>query len=173
LIRALGGHVEVSSRLGAGTCFRVYLPLVAEPPRDARIESAAPKRLEGARVLVVEDDAAVRSLIELALEARGADTVLAGNQRELDQALAKGIFDVALVDLSPIAENATGALARLRATNPGIPVILISGVASGVSEEVTDRVTAWVRKPFEMGEVIEVLGSHLAPSSASIARRPR
>ena len=42
-------------------------------------------------------------------------------------------------------------------------------------EEVIDRVTAWVRKPFEMGEVIEVLGAHLSssltPGSGSQAHR--
>jgi hypothetical protein len=36
---------------------------------------------------------------------------------------------------------------------------------------VIDRVTAWVRKPFEMGEVIEVLGAHLTPSQTSLSRK--
>jgi len=123
---------------------------------------------------VVEDDAAVCSLVELALGARGADVVIAGSQSEFNAALASaGPFDAALIDLSPLGGEVSVAFDRLQEACPGIPVILISGVASGVPEEVIDRVTAWVRKPFEMGEVIEVLGAHLAPSSASVPRAPR
>jgi hypothetical protein len=40
-------------------------------------------------------------------------------------------------------------------------VILISGVASGVPEDLASDVNAWVRKPFEMGEVLAVLASIL------------
>jgi hypothetical protein len=40
-------------------------------------------------------------------------------------------------------------------------VILISGVASGVPEDLANEVSAWVRKPFEMGEVLAVLASIL------------
>jgi DNA-binding NtrC family response regulator len=85
--------------------------------------------------------------------------------------LSSGPFDAALVDLSPLAGDPASAFDQLHAAYPGIPVILISGVASGMPDDVAQRVTAWVRKPFEMGEVIDVLGQHLAPSSAAITRQ--
>jgi len=98
--------------------------------------------------------------------------VLAHSRAEFAQALdTAGPFDAALMDLSPLAGEVRSAFDRLHSVCPGIPVILISGVASGVPEEVIDRVTAWVRKPFEMGEVIDVLGAHLAPSSAAVERK--
>jgi two-component system cell cycle sensor histidine kinase/response regulator CckA len=116
----------------------------------------------GARVLVVEDDAAVRSLVELALEARGAEATVVASREEFDAVLTRGgELDAALVDLSPLAADAPGAFASLRNRHPGIPVILISGVASGVPDDLANEVSAWVRKPFEMGEVLAVLASIL------------
>jgi len=148
-----------------GACFELRWPL-AEARSSTRPQQPLIASVRGARVLVLEDDAAVRSLIELALEARGAETVLVASAREFERALLIGGFDTALVDLSPIAVCASPILARLRAANPGISVILISGVASGVPEEIESQVAAWVRKPFEMGEVLDVMSRLLD------ARRP-
>jgi len=160
LARARGGGLSVV-RTSPGACFDLQWPIA-----ELRT-GTAPKRVKrptvaGARVLVVEDDAAVRSLVELALEARGAEPTVVASRQEFDAALDKGQeFDAALVDLSPLASDANGALQRLRLGNPGIPVILISGVASGVPEDLVSEVNAWVRKPFEMGEVLAVLASIL------------
>lgn len=172
LARSHGGELRVA-RANPGAAFELRWP-IAEARSSVRPSPQTKSLVRGARVLVVEDDAAVCSLVELALGARGAEVVVAGSQAEFKAALShSGPFDAALIDLSPLAGEVSEAFDRLQDVCPGIPVILISGVASGVPEEVIDRVTAWVRKPFEMGEVIEVLGSHLAPSSASIARNPR
>jgi len=172
LARSHGGELRVA-RANPGAAFELRWP-IAEARSSVRPSHQTKSLVRGARVLVVEDDAAVCSLVELALGARGAEVVLAASQAEFDAALTNAVpFDAALIDLSPLAGEVSRAFDRLQDVCPGIPVILISGVASGMPEEVIDRVTAWVRKPFEMGEVIEVLGSHLAPSSASVARSPR
>jgi len=172
LARSHGGELRVA-RANPGAAFELRWP-IAEARSSVRPSHQTKSLVRGARVLLVEDDAAVCSLVELALGARGADVVVANSQADFNAALTNaGPFDAALIDLSPIADRVSVAFDRLQEVCPGIPVILISGVASGVPEEVIDRVTAWVRKPFEMGEVIEVLGAHLAPSSASIIRSPR
>ncbi len=170
LARKHGGELSVA-RANPGACFELRWP-IAEARSSVRPSGQAKSLVRGARVLVVEDDAAVCSLVELALGARGAEVVLAGSRAAFAQALeTAGPFDAALIDLSPLAGDVSSAFDRLQAVCPGIPVILISGVASGMPDEVIDRVTAWVRKPFEMGEVIDVLGAHLAPVSGALARR--
>jgi CheY-like chemotaxis protein len=170
LARSHGGELRVA-RSAPGACFELRWP-IAEARSSVRPASQAQSPVRGARVLVVEDDAAVCSLVELALGARGAEVVLASSRAEFLAALAtSGPFDAALVDLSPLAGAAESAFDQLHAACPGIPVILISGVASGMPDGVVDRVTAWVRKPFEMGEVIDVLGQHLAPSSGPLTRK--
>lgn len=165
LARKHGGELAVA-RTGPGGCFELRWP-IAEARSSVRPSREVQSNVRGARVLVVEDDAAVRSLVELALEARGAEVVLAASREEFATALETcGPFHAALIDLSPLAENVAVAFDRLQATCPDIPVILISGVASGVPEAIIDRVTAWVRKPFEMGEVLDVLAANLEPHSA-------
>jgi CheY-like chemotaxis protein len=160
LSRSKGGSLSVA-RTSPGACFDVRWPIA-----ELRT-STSPKRMKrptvaGARVLVVEDDAAVRSLVELALEARGAEPTVVASRAEFDAVLAGSAeLDAALVDLSPLAADAPGAFGSLRARHPDIPVILISGVASGVPEHLASEVSAWVRKPFEMGEVLAVLASIL------------
>jgi CheY-like chemotaxis protein len=160
LSRAKGGALSVA-RTSPGACFDLRWPIA-----ELRT-STIPKRVKrptvsGARVLVVEDDGAVRSLVELALEARGAEPLMAASRQDFDAVLAqRGELDAALIDLSPLATDVGGAFTALRERHPGIPVILISGVASGVPDELASEVSAWVRKPFEMGEVLAVLASIL------------
>jgi len=164
LARTNGGELRLL-RARPGACFEVTWP-IAEPRSAARNNTVAAASLDGFRVLVVEDDAAVRALIEVALQARSAKVVTAASLAELDSR-AIGPWSAALVDLSPIAEDLPGSLARLRDSSPGAPIILISGAATGVPGEAEGKVAAWVRKPFEMGEVVDVLLSVLRADRAT------
>jgi DNA-binding response OmpR family regulator len=149
---------------GPGARFELAWP-VGEALSQAGRSIPPPRQgsVVGARVLVVEDDAAVRSLVEFALEARGAQAIVVATGEEFDAIVsAMAPFNAALIDLSPLQGRATQALEDLRATSPGIVTILISGVASGVPPGTESLVSAWVRKPFEMSEVLEVMGRLLA-----------
>ncbi|HYQ18096.1 MAG TPA: ATP-binding protein [Polyangiaceae bacterium] len=160
LSRSKGGSLSVA-RTSPGACFDLRWP-IAELRTSTLPRKVKRPTVMGARVLVVEDDDAVRSLVELALEARGAEPQVVASRREFDAIIERGgELDAALVDLSPLAADAAGAFKALRERHPGIPVILISGVASGVPESLASEVSAWVRKPFEMGEVLAVLASIL------------
>jgi len=158
LARAHRGELSLV-RASPGASFALRWP-TDEAPSSVRHEPIAEPVLANVRILVVEDDPAVCSLLEVALEARGARVVLAPTASDFAR-VASGAqsFDAALIDLSPIAEDVSGALASLRTPNPRMPVILISGFASGVPPEIETAVSAWVRKPFEMGELIAVLRS--------------
>lgn len=158
LARATGGELRLAQS-GPGSRFELEWP-IAEARSGARTQRRPSGSLAGLRVLVIEDDEAVRTLIEVALEARGAHVFTTASVTELESARAAP-WAAALVDLSPIASDIPGALGRLRAESPGAPIILISGTATGVPREADGKVAAWVRKPFEMGEVVDVLLSVL------------
>jgi hypothetical protein len=64
---------------------------------------------------------------------------------------------VALVDLSPIADDVTGAIQALRRGSPGLALVFISGSAAGLPQGFDDESTVWVRKPFEIGEILAAL----------------
>jgi CheY-like chemotaxis protein/two-component sensor histidine kinase len=162
LARLHGGELRLA-RTGPGACFELGWPL-SEARSGARSVPPRTRSLDGARVLVVEDDPAVRSLLELALEARGVQVLVAGGRSELERVMSRGaILDAALVDLSPIVDDPEHALATLRRGDAGLPVILISGAPDGIPGSLAHAFAAWVRKPFEMGEVIAALERVLRP----------
>jgi CheY-like chemotaxis protein len=127
-------------------------PLPLPPPRAAA-------SLDGARILVVEDDEAVIDLLDTALTARGADVVAVRRRGELGGALATGRFDMALFDISPIQDDVSGALAAARGSSAELRVVLISGSAAQMPDVPHGWVSAWVRKPFEMSEILSALRS--------------
>jgi DNA-binding response OmpR family regulator len=112
-------------------------------------------------VLLVEADAAVAALLETALGARGAVVTVATSVEALRKAAASGAepHDAALLDLSPIASDVKGAIDFLRAHSPDVRLVFISGSAVGLPDALASEVAPprWVRKPFEVREVVEAL----------------
>ena len=156
--QALAKHHGAELSLGrtgpAGTRFDLRWP-IGEAPSGTLHRTIPPPCLDGMRIVVLEDDPAVLSLIELGLGSRGASVAAVSNQAELDAAVHNGVFDAALIDLSPIGGSPDDALGRVRAKRPDLPIIIISGSAAPDID--TARVAAWVRKPFEIAELVEVL----------------
>ena len=116
--------------------------------------------LAGTRILLVEDDDAVVDLLDTALTARGADVVSVRHRGELAEALSTGRFDAALFDISPIQEDVRGAVALARGSREetdALRVVLISGSAAQMPEMPASWVSAWVRKPFEIGEILQAI----------------
>jgi DNA-binding NtrC family response regulator len=140
---------------GEATRLSAAAPLLRDGSGPASSQKAS---LYGARVLLVEDDEAVIDLLDTALTARGADVVSIRSGRELGPALAAGPFDVALFDISPIREDIEGALSCVRKANSALRVVVISGSAVQMPSLPAEWVAAWVRKPFEVGELIQALG---------------
>jgi CheY-like chemotaxis protein len=157
LARAAGGDLELlpdSSHPGAR--FRLRWPLVeANKPVSRSIVPPGPS-LAGKRVLVVEDDAEVALLLETALGARGASVVVARTAAQLAESASLG-HDAALIDLSPIQEDVAGAMDTLKRTSPNLVVVFISGSAFGLPDGYCVEGSRWVRKPFEIGEILAAL----------------
>jgi CheY-like chemotaxis protein len=157
LARAAGGDLELLKGEGPGARLQLTWPRL-RPPAVGRAPMSSPAMsvLGGRRVLVVEDDRDVATLLEGALEARGAHVVVVRNADELLRA-ASETYDSALVDLSPIASDVPGALAALRENSPHVELVVISGSALGLPEVLEGAGVRWVRKPFEIGEVVAAL----------------
>lgn len=152
LARAASGELDLGAS-ERGARFRLSWPRwgsVSLPPPSA---SSMPV-LQGSRVLVVEDDEHVALLLETALGARGATVRVARDAQEFEVAIAGGEQDIALIDLSPLAADLNGALTRLRLCSPRVALVFISGSASGLPDEVLLHGVRWVRKPFEVAEVV-------------------
>ena len=140
---------------GPGASFRISWPqdgsLAAVPPSTAR-----PRTLEGVRILVLEDDDDVCTLLEASLGARGAEVTIARSAGDLARAIDRREHDAALLDLSPIARDVEGALAAFRARSPHASVVFITGSVDRLPEHLAGQIHC-VRKPFEVSEVVEAL----------------
>ncbi|XYH97627.1 hybrid sensor histidine kinase/response regulator [Sorangium sp. So ce1128] len=112
--------------------------------------------LDGIRILVVEDDDAVVDLLDTALTARGASLVSVQSASELPGALASGPFQAALLDISPIEQDVLGTVSAVRSANPDVRLVVMSGSA-GAAPLPANSGVSWVRKPFEIREIVEAL----------------
>ena len=154
------GWVEVSSTAGQGATFGVFLPAaphsVAAPATQNR--RAAPSQ-GTERILLVEDDLAVRPLTQMALERHGYSVIAADSGVE---ALALweehgDSVDLLLTDLvMPGGVSGAQLAERLLAERPGLKVIYMSGYSDDVIERRLPAGTEghFLSKPFSMGDLL-------------------
>src|SRR5262249_42038372 len=75
IVTEAGGAIDVSSALGAGSVFTVYLPRAGDAPEDQGDDEPAPPRGQGQRVLVVDDEQLLLTLVTETLDDLGYRSV--------------------------------------------------------------------------------------------------
>ncbi|RED38301.1 multi-sensor hybrid histidine kinase [Rhodopseudomonas thermotolerans] len=128
-IKQSGGHIELYSEEGHGTTIRLYLPCAAVG--DGTLEPAAPPLAKGGResVLVVEDDALVRSYVMTHLKALGYRAHSAASAGEAMSMVYDGVrFDLLFTDVMlPGGMNGPQLAEELRKYKPDLKVLFTSG----------------------------------------------
>jgi CheY-like chemotaxis protein len=171
-----GGHLQVRSSPGAGSLFRVLMPVAAQEPEPditrAMASAAAPHAtapLHG-RVLVVEDEASVGEYMRDLLSGWGLDVVVEQDPLSAARRLAGHDEAFSLLLSDQTMPGMTGiALARhAREHRPGLPVLLYTGNASDIRDgEVTAcGVARLLRKPIDAGALRSLLRDLLRASAA-------
>jgi len=127
------------------------MPLPAE--HDARILARARR---AARVLVVDDENHVRSMIGASLERQGYDVQLACSGRQALEFLEKDSFDLVLADIVMQDGNGIYLLDHIRGTLPNLPVVMVSAVHDiGVAIDAMRRgAYDYLLKPFEREHLV-------------------
>ncbi|MDR6536762.1 PAS domain S-box protein [Variovorax soli] len=149
------GAVDLHSAPGAGTTVTLYLPRIdADAGGDEESEAAALHGVPpGLRVLLVEDDAEVRSVVQKFLAAMACDVVACAHAEEALDVLAAGTeIGLLLTDvLLGTGMRGTDLAAEVHARWPRLPVLLMSGYSSGLLSEPQ----AWelLRKPYTRAEL--------------------
>jgi CheY-like chemotaxis protein len=139
----------LSSEPGEGTTFEILLPL-ATGPISAPAASTTPMRILGTeRILLVEDEEIVRTLVQAILLGKGYDVLVASDGDEAIRQSRTEPFDLLLTDMVMPRMSGKDVAVNLRRTHPGLPVVYMSGYAHDVaSDDEVDSADAFIQKPF-------------------------
>ncbi len=130
IVTQAGGRIEVSSAVGRGSTFRVYLPRLADDAEGDAVKARPAGIVRGTeRVLIVEDEEALRRIAQRILTAAGYTTMCAANG---DEAIAILSADDAAVDLlltDVVMPGMSGheLAAHIKVSHPHLKVLFTSG----------------------------------------------
>ncbi len=188
IIRRHEGSVEVDSEVGVGTRFRISLPkaLVNDEPISLELGSDTAKQpyetsaytntsrlFEGyqPKILVVDDEEAVRELLRDLLETEGCRVYLAPGGREALNLFGAQQFDGIFTDVGMPGMSGWELAHAVRERNESIPIAVITGwgEAVGSDEQKEARVDWVVTKPFR-AERISELAQEISKKSTATKR---
>jgi two-component system cell cycle sensor histidine kinase/response regulator CckA len=161
-----GWSLDVETEPGAGTRFALRIPRVAPDVARAEVRSTPPPARARGRVLLVDDDAAVRDVSAALLRDAGYDVrALAPDALDAERELP---VDVLVTDVSMRATSGPEVARRARIVAPGLPVVFVSGYAADARLPLDAR-TAFVPKPFRAAELVAVIETVRTPPEAADA----
>jgi PAS domain S-box-containing protein len=164
IVQSHRGAVGLESAPGAGTCFEIRLPLSeAEAPARAVARSAEPVKGEG-RVLVVDDEPAVRRVATRMLRRLGYQPDEAADGEE---ALARlraepGVYALVILDLDMPGMDGRACLRALRGIEPELSVVVSTGLPSSeLGEVLACEAIGLLPKPYELLQLSETVAAAL------------
>jgi len=176
IIQSHGGFINVSSDVGRGSTFRIYLPANAA---SATQEPAAAKRPGLPRghnelILVVDDEQPILNVAKSTLERFGYRVVVAANGAAAVSiyALQRDSIAVVVTDMAmPIMDGPAMAVA-LKAINPDVRIIGSSGMdgGSGLSAAANAGVSEFIPKPYSAETLLKAIAR--AIGNGEEAQRP-
>ena len=163
IVKQHEGWIEVASEVGKGATFKVFLPRSAKPA-DAPTETTfhSVKRWGDEKILLVEDEAALRGLASKLLQKEGYQIVEAGSGPE---ALAlweqhEGVFDLVLTDMVMPGGMTGRELAELLLSDkPDLKVIFTSGYSTDMvgTNFVLEEEVNFLPKPYPPKALIQIV----------------
>ena len=153
VIKQNRGYIELDSDLGAGSTFHIYLPYLVDREAFAEEEKLTGKMPGGReRVLLVEDEDAVRSLVKQVLVLLGYEVLEAADamQAEMICDRIEGFPDLLLTDVVMPEKSGMALAEELQERYPEIKILFMSGYTdshTGV-RLLTERRAAFLPKPF-------------------------
>lgn len=170
IVKYHGGFVSVSSQVGTGSEFKVYLPaaesLSKVPELNAKPEA---QRGHGELILVVDDEAAIREITRNTLEAAGYRVLMAGDGTEAVAVYAQhaGDIKVVITDIVMPYMDGVATIRALRKLNPLTRIIVSTGASDKNRKDVVDPgVDGVLSKPYTAETLLKTLTEVLRPSES-------
>jgi signal transduction histidine kinase/CheY-like chemotaxis protein len=166
LVEAHGGRARAESAgRGAGATFTVELPIVAVRGARGRVgagvaEPGGGVRLDGLRVLVVDDHSDAREVLGVVLRERGAQVHLAGSVAEALDVMGRAVIDVVVSDLAMPGADGYDLIAAVRAARgTAVPAVALTAYAGGDVREraIAAGFAAHATKPMDPDDLVELI----------------
>jgi signal transduction histidine kinase/CheY-like chemotaxis protein len=171
IIKNHRGYIDVESKPGCGSTFRIYIPaasvgdvIVEDRARDAR---PTPNGFhDNATVLLIEDESTALSVLSKVLGNR-AFKILTASDGETAVEIFKQhseMVDVVLLDIGLPKMSGRDVLRRIKALKPSVKIVIASGyLESDLQPDLArDSIAAFIQKPYMIDNVIDVLREVIA-----------
>ncbi|MCB0325814.1 MAG: response regulator [Bdellovibrionales bacterium] len=158
IVKAHRGEIRVESKEGEGTCFEVFLPGSDEEQAVAEPEaSEIPRGSE--QLMVVDDEEAVRTVMQRSLEHLGYRVLVAKNGVEALEVYQAHPQQICLVILDMIMPQMSGdeLFYKLKELDPQVGVLIASGYSSDARTKaiLQDGALGFIQKPFDVEELAQ------------------
>lgn len=169
IVRQSGGHLEVSSEVGIGSAFSVYLPRCDAELSSLSLEPVPSQQRFRGNVLLVEDSDLVRGPIRRMLEALGFKVVEAAGAKEALAAYlaADEVIDLVLTDIVLRDQNGVELALAIREHQADARVVFMSGYTDNpaVHQGLLDPEVNFISKPFTIRSLRSAIAQVLARHS--------
>ena len=161
-VQQSGGRFSIDSETGSGTSIEILLPSTIDAPVYAAVAAGVAEGIGGLRILLVDDDEAVRTVIGEQLRDVGADVEIAGSGEAALEigSRAEATFDVILSDFAMPGMNGLETIRAIRKKLPSIRAVLMTGYADDEVLDAHEDRTVLVRKPTTLNDLVAVLADH-------------
>ncbi len=161
LVRQMGGEVDIDSEVGRGTSVSLLLRRARAATEAASAFSAPAESGRAERILVVDDDHDVRSIMTTFLSDIGYD-VHEAEHGDAALAMQKSINpQLMIIDFSMPGTNGAEVVIAARAVQPTLPILFVSGYADTAALEAATGSAPFLRKPFLPAELAAAVRSAL------------
>jgi PAS domain S-box-containing protein len=158
IVKRFGGEIEVESKVGEGTTFTIILP-IGEEGKEETVDSQPIKKGRKARILVIDDEEFVRSVLSRTLAQADHQVTLAEDGRRGVQLFKDGKFDIVLTDLGMPGMSGWEVCRMIKEVSPRTPVGMITGWGDERNRSKTEDygLDFLISKPFDLDQILNVV----------------
>jgi two-component system cell cycle sensor histidine kinase/response regulator CckA len=169
IVRTHGGHVAIESTVGQGTSVMVRLPQRDMPESETGLAQNVGLETrpagKGEWILVVDDDRAVLTFAQKALQRAGYKVRLATHGLIALDAFEhhRDEIEAIVLDLTMPGTTGRDVLKGIRQLDASVPIIICTGYAhGGMDDDLLNQVQGFIKKPFRPQDLVEQVAEILA-----------